>query len=104
MAKKTKADPKAPKVKKLMMTTQELETLQAVHSVDGIIDVLKEAINFSLIIKRQSIKQRLSIENQIPGHSRNVNFDIESGEVVITDFPDETPKAEEKVVEAKKSN
>ncbi len=101
MSKKIKVDPKTPKIKKLMMTTQEMENLQAVHTADGLLRILGEAINFSLIIKRQAIKQRLSIESVIPGHSRIVNFDAEKGEVIIIDTPTEEPKKEEPKADSK---
>jgi hypothetical protein len=78
-----------PITKRYSLTTEERTKVQNLQSVLGILALQSEGIRNSLMLELARTKSRNGIkENQAPeGFVRNVDFDPDKFEIVVTDIP-----------------
>lgn len=90
--------------KRFSLSKQERESIQNIQSVVGILKLLRQGMDYSLTLELAQARHRLNLGNdKTPeGYVRNVDFDSESNELVLTDSP--VPEKEDKKEEKKDDN
>lgn len=87
------------KVKRYSLSKQERDSVQNIQSVMGILSLLRKGMDHSLTLTLMEARIRLAIkDSDAPvGHTRSVDFDPNSDELVVRDIPNPPePKVEDK--------
>ena len=87
-----------PKVKRYSILKEEKEKILNIQSIIGMLALQREGLQRSIDITLMMARQRLAIkDSEAPeGYVRDVSFDMEKYELVVTDSPKEAaadPKA-----------
>jgi hypothetical protein len=95
-------DNSGKKTKRYSLSKEEMQKIQNIHSVLGIMALQREGMNHSLTLELARVRERLLIrEKDAPeGFVRSVEFDPEEFELIVTD----TPMIKEPVIHPKQSS
>ena len=93
------------KLKRFSLSKEEREKIQNIQSVMGILGIQREGLQHSMMLELAKARARLDIkDNEAPdGYVRNVDFDPQTYELLVRDFP-KPPEPKEKVKEESKLN
>lgn len=88
-----------PKEKRYSILKEEKEKILNIQSIIGMLALQREGLQRSIDITLMMARQRLAIkDSEAPeGYERNVSFDMEKYELIVTDVP----KAKEAVIDSK---
>lgn len=85
------------KQKRYSLTKEEMTQIQNIQSVIGILALQREGLNNSLSLALMRARQRLAIhDSDAPkGFNRQVEFDYDKFQLIVTDVPVKEEKKEE---------
>lgn len=88
--------------KRFSLTKEERIKVENIQSVMGILRLLQDGMSHSLTLALMSARVRLNIKDtDAPkGYTRNVGYDADKAELIVTDAPNPPEPSENPVVNA----